>query len=252
MPLQRSEAWTYYTECYLPRVCYPLTASYLISKQLTKVQMKAMSIIIPGCGYNYNTHRAIIYGPQQIGGAGFRHLNVEQGVLQVAFFLRHIREKSQLGQLFRCIISWLQLSIGVSFSVFASPQVILPHMEAKWLAPMHNFLAEQNLSIQLDHGGVPLIQQENDSYIMDFILASNHYSPAEIRRLNYCRIYLNVVTISDLTMPDGVNINKSVRDCCPDIQSSRTAILGIIQERPSGNKWRLWRRVYLLWSNTNG
>ena len=252
MPLQRSEAWTYYTACYLPSVCYPLTASHLSPTQLTKIQVKAMSIIIPRCGYNRNTHRAIIYGPHRIGGAGFRHLKVEQGVLHVAYFLRHLRKKSQIGQLFRCAISWLQLSIGVSYSVFASPQIILPHLEAKWLASMRTFLADQNLSIQLDDCGIPAIQRENDSYIMDLILASNHYSPAEIRRLNYCRIYLNVVTISDLTMPDGVHIDKSVRDGRPDIHSSRPTILSINQERPSGNEWRLWRRAYLLWSDING
>jgi hypothetical protein len=35
-PLTRADAWTYYTACYLPRVCYPLTASYLTEKHPTK------------------------------------------------------------------------------------------------------------------------------------------------------------------------------------------------------------------------
>ena len=77
MPLTRSEAWTYYSACYLPSVTYPLTASALTTKQLTKIQTKAMSIIVPRCGYNRHTHRAIIYGPQRLGGAGFRHLAIE-------------------------------------------------------------------------------------------------------------------------------------------------------------------------------
>ena len=101
MPLTFSEAWTYYTACYLPSVCYPLTASFLTVAQLNKIQMRAMSIIIPRCGYNRNTHRSIIYGPHRLGGAGFRHLATEQGVLQVTYFLRHWRKQSQVGRLFR-------------------------------------------------------------------------------------------------------------------------------------------------------
>jgi hypothetical protein len=86
MPHTRSEAWTYYSACYLPSVTYPLTASALTTKQLTKIQTKAMTIIVPRCGYNRHTHRVIIYGPQCLGGAGFRHLAIEQGILQVTTF----------------------------------------------------------------------------------------------------------------------------------------------------------------------
>ena len=88
-PLSRTEAWTYYTACYIPSICYPLTASFMSPKQLTDVQKKAMSIIIPQCGFNRHTHRAIIYGPRSLGGANFRLLHVEQGLLQVTYFIRH-------------------------------------------------------------------------------------------------------------------------------------------------------------------
>ena len=201
-----------------------------------------MSIIIPRCGYNRHTHRSIIYGPHHLGGASFRHLYTEQGLLQVAYFLRHMRLPSQIGALFRCTLSWLQLSIGVSFPVLAQPAVPLPHMEAKWLSSMRTFLAEQKLSIQLATESVPAPQREHDSYIMDWILASNHYTLAEIPRLNYCWLYLNVVTVSDLAMPDGLHIDLCFRDGNSNLESSRSAILSIHQDNPSANEWRLWRR----------
>ena len=252
MPLQRNEAWTYYTACYLPSVCYPLTASYLTSKQLHKVQTRAMSIIIPRCGYNRHTYRSIIYGPHHIGGAGFRHLYTEQGLLQVAYLLRHIRTPSQIGTLLRCTLSWLQLSLGVSFPVMAQPAVPLPHMEAKWISSMRTFLAEQTLSIQLATDSVPAPQREHDSYIMDWILSCNHYTPAEIRRLNYCRLYLNVVTVSDLATPDGLHIDLCFRDGTSSPKSSQSTILGIHQANPTAKEWRMWRRANLLWSDIHG
>jgi hypothetical protein len=70
-PLTRLEAWTYYYACYLPAVGYPLACTFFSEKQLNTVQRKAMSIIIPRCGFNRNTKREILYGPMQYGGASF-------------------------------------------------------------------------------------------------------------------------------------------------------------------------------------
>jgi hypothetical protein len=83
-----------------------------------------MMIIVPRCGFNRNTHHSIIYGPQQLGGAEFRHIAVEQGVLKVAYFIRHWRLKSLVGELLKCSVAWLQVSVGVSYLVFQKPQSI--------------------------------------------------------------------------------------------------------------------------------
>ena len=86
-PLTRLETWTFYYACYLPSVSFPLPCSTLNYQQLDEVQRKAMSIIVARCGFNRNTRKEILYGPYELGGAGFRHLYVEQGVGQVQLFL---------------------------------------------------------------------------------------------------------------------------------------------------------------------
>jgi exonuclease III len=252
MPLTRSEAWTYYSACYLPSVTYPLTASFLTSKQLQKVQTRAMSIIVPRCGYNRNTHRSIIYGPHRLGGAGFRHLAVEQGVLQVTYFLRHVRQQSQVGKLILCALSWLQLSVGVSYPVLEQPLNPLPHIESLWLTSLRDFLASHKLSIQMTDTGIPPLQREHDTYIMDHILQANHYTKAEVRKINYCRMFLQAVTVSDLSHPDGTSIDLLMMQGQDSEKGSRTAILSIHQERPSDTEWKLWRRANLLWSTLAG
>jgi hypothetical protein len=249
MPLTRGKAWTYYTACYLPSVCYPLTASFLTSLQLNKIQMRAMSSIIPRCGYNRNTHRSIICGPQQLGGAGFRHLATERGTMQVTYFLRHWKKQSQVGRLFRCVLSWLQLSVGVSFPVLEQPTQTLPHDESKWLSSLRSVLTTQKLSIRLDEPGIPPLQRTHDSYLMDHILQSNHYTAAEVRKLNYCRLYLNVVTVSDITQPNDNSVDPSFYTGHLAASSSRPNLMSVHQERPSEQEWKLWRRAHLLWCN---
>ena len=101
---------------------------------------------------------------------------------------------------------------------------------------MHLFLAEQKLTIQLNDTGIPPLQREHDSYIMDHVLNSNHYTPAEVRRLNYCRLYLNVVTVSDLANPDGMTLDSAFLVGRISTRSSLLAKYGVNQERPSKNE----------------
>jgi hypothetical protein len=87
---------------------------------------------------------------------------------------------------------------------------------------------------------------------MDYILNCNHYTPAEIRKLNYCRLHLEVVTVSDLTLPCGTMMDVDKARCTPAGNSSRNSCLSVHQEKPSPAEWRLWRRACLLWSDING
>ena len=232
-PLSNAETWTYYTACYLPSVCCPLTGSHLTSAQLTAVQKKALSIIIPRCGYNRHTHISIIFGPRSLGGAGFKHLDVEQGVHQVTYFLRHWRLSSTMGKALQCVIAWAQLSVGVSYPILEYPQRPLPHLEALWIHSMRHFLARTATSFQLDKPSIPTAQREHDLYLMDCILQCNHYSPAEVRRLNYCRLFIGAVTVSDITLPCGtyLDVHKTHGQSSPS--SSRNTQLQVHQGNPS-------------------
>ena len=98
----------------------------------------------------------------------------------------------------------------------------------------------------------PPLQREHDSYIMDHVLNSNHYTPAEVRRLNYCRLYLNAVTVSDLANPDGMTLDLAFLEGRISTRRSLLAKYGVHQERPSKNEWRLWRRANLLWGTIDG
>lgn len=204
------EAWTYYYACYLPSIGYPLSCSSLTKAQLDRVQRTGMNIIIARCGYNRNTKREIIYGPMAYGGANFRHLYMHQGVGQITLFLRHWRQPHTLpGKLLKCAVAWTQMTAGTSYSIFQRVYEDLPHMESKWLISMRTFMAQINASIDLDQTGVPPTQRQNDAHIMDMILESDRFTSAEIRRLNYCRLFLQAVTISDLTDATGTRLDLS-------------------------------------------
>ncbi|KAI2494585.1 hypothetical protein MHU86_19955 [Fragilaria crotonensis] len=87
---------------------------------------------------------------------------------------------------------------------------------------------------------------------MDHILEAGTFTASEIRRLNYCRLYLQAVTISDITMITGDVLDQSKLAGYPSLQSSKSHWIPINQERPSEKEWTLWKKANLLWSDTRG
>ena len=207
-PLTRLEAWTYYFACYLPSVGYPLASSSLSKRQLDDVQKKAMAIIVARCGYNRNTKKEVLYGPLELGGANFRPLYVMQGTGQVQLFVRHWRLNSEAGKLLKIAVAWFQQQVGTSFSILDNVSIALPHLESKWINSLRLFLATTSMSLELDNAYIPARQRENDMHLMDVILASKKFTEAEIRRLNYCRLFLKATTIADITMIDGKSLDR--------------------------------------------
>ena len=251
-PLTRLEAWTFYYACYLPSVGYPLSCSSLSYKRLDQVQRRAMSIIVPRCGFNRNTKKEILYGPLELGGASFRHLYVQQGIGQVGLFMRNWRLKSMAGKLLRIAVGWFQLQVGMSYPFLENVSTPLPHLESKWLSSLRDFLASIDCSLHIDDTAIPELQRHHDSHIMDSILASRAFTAAEIRRLNYCRLYLQAQTLSDLVTLGGRSLDKAKLVGNPSLMSSTSHGVQINQSSPSDVDWKLWRRANTLWSTPGG
>ena len=92
-PLNRTEAWYFYSACFLvPSVTYPLANSHFSKALLQQTQHTAMSIIVAKCGFNRHTKREVLYGSTHLGGAEFSEsLYDKQGIGQVPAFLCHWR-----------------------------------------------------------------------------------------------------------------------------------------------------------------
>jgi hypothetical protein len=87
---------------------------------------------------------------------------------------------------------------------------------------------------------------------MKVVQSSGKFIPTEICKINYCRLYLNVVTISDLTNMNGRNLDCNKLSGHHFILSSRAHGSPIHQDRPLEHTWKLWKKVNTLWSRSDG
>ena len=88
---------------------------------------------------------------------------------------------------------------------------------------------------------------------MDLIITSGRFTSTQIWRLNYCRLFLQAVTVLDIATTSGFALDISKRNGHPSRpQSIETQWLHVNQERPSNDFWRLWKKANLLWSDVDG
>jgi hypothetical protein len=204
--------------------------------------------MLPKCSYNRNTPKAVIYGPLQFGGIKFRMLYVEQGLGQLTFFLKFWRTDFKASNLLRIATAWNQSMAGTGVSVLTDVSTPLPHLETQWIPSLHGFLHSINGSIELDDAYIPAWQREHDFYIMDVVLADSSYSPSNIRRINYCQLYLQATTASDICLPSGQAIDPAMFQGILSALSSASLHHHTVQSRPCEASWSVWQRALRLFS----
>jgi hypothetical protein len=87
---------------------------------------------------------------------------------------------------------------------------------------------------------------------MDVIQNSHQFTDARVKRLNYCRLFLKAVTLSDISHTTGTRLDMCKLEGRPSLVSSETHGPTIYQETPSTAKWILWKRANRLWSDVDG
>jgi hypothetical protein len=247
--LSRQEAWTYYFSKYLTSPGYPLPVCHFSPVELQRLERKVLPALFARSGFNRNTSRNVLFGPTRLGGAGFRPFSTEQGVGQLQFFVKHWTHPLEPGQLLRVAVAWAQVNVGVSYSIFNNVVPRLPHFESKWLQSLRNFLRLLQGQLRLDITFVPEIQRVNDSHIMDHVLERGSFSRADICRINYCRLYLQAVTVSDISTASGTKLAPGIRSGDPTLWSGVTRYHKTNQARPNSSSWRLWSKAMALISD---
>ena len=105
-------------------------------------------------------------------------------------------------------------------------------MEDQWLALLCDFLNTINATLDLDHTFVPPLQQEDDVHLMDMVLNSKTFTAIQICRINYCCLYLQVHTLSDITQNCGVWLDKSMLKGNPDADAPSSNLIHFVQRQP--------------------
>jgi hypothetical protein len=134
-----------------------------------------------------------------------------QGVNQTTLFIQHIRLMDSIGKMLRIGYCWAHLFCSVSFQLLSNPTVPLPHKPGGWFYYLRRFLANSEVSIELQFPifCFPQLLQRGDIDLMDAFLSLKQ-TPAKIRTLNLCRLYLKAESLAEICDVNGTCILPSM------------------------------------------
>lgn len=218
---------------------YSLPTLSLSQSNCTHIQAPALQATLSKLHLNRNISRAIVFGPATYGGLSLPDQYTSAGISQLHLLLGHLCLQDKTAKLLLIDISYLQLLVGSS-TLFLNLQYskYANFTDQGWLITVWKFLNKVNMHLHIRQAFNPVPPRQHDSCIMDYCI--QHYSDCTtLRTINRCRIYLQVIFLSDICSADGTLI---LPECIGGSRpKNRKSILEWpVQPRPPQPAWRIW------------
>jgi hypothetical protein len=243
-------AHRYYGSVFFPSVTYSFPTNAIPERHLQQIQNKSTRPILNKMGYAKSFPHALIYGPPSLGGIGLRTFYDEQGSTKMELVLKHLRCPTMVNTQLHIALAWCQRMCGTSTPILEFPTIELPHLETTFFPSLREYLKSTDAALVLETTHITPLQRIGDFHLMDSVLQSNHFTPRQIRLINYCRLFLQVHTIADLATAGGTHIDQCFIHGKPSLLSSTSTDLEIHQDRPATiEAWKVWKSACKLWCN---
>jgi hypothetical protein len=203
------------------------------------IQAPTLAALLPKLHLNRNIARSIVFGPIKYGGLAIKTLYSIQNIGQLTLFVGHSREKDKTSTLLNISISHMQLSVGTCTSVLQLPfSTYGAWLESYWLVSFWRFLQRASLSINLTPQWLPTHTQRGDIALIDHFVTQS-YKAHQLIQLNRCRLYLQVITLTDIVSADGACNIPDIFIGLP-LLDRRSTLKWPSQQLPSDKDWAVW------------
>ena len=214
----------------------------------------AYKVIVPKIGPSEKIPLEIRYASTALFGLGLPNIYTLQGIEHIKLFISHISSGSKIGYSLTTLLEYINLEIGsdkLIFDLNFNKWHYLLH--DCWLKVLWKFCAESNIQLK---GSYKTLQKQriNDVCLMDTLVHDNQnfFTKADIIRINRCRIYLQVIFLSDLAISNGIRLDEKMLYGHRN-DDRRSEIRWQCQQYPPEKDWKLFRDcVKLIWlKNSN-
>ncbi len=228
---------------------YLLSCCTLTQAQCRHIQAPALADLIQKLHLNKHTPHAVLFGDARYGGLGLPDLYTDQGFGQLKFLVGHLKLADDTGLI--CIsLSHLQIYTGSATPVLSL--AFAPYakwIDSSWLTSVWKYTSQLKIGIDIEDQWTPIVCRLHDALIMDVVLQFN-FSPKSLLQINLYRLYLQVLTISDIVSADGITRLPTTAkgEQAPHRVSS---LYWPQQQRPPAAAWAQWN-LFLSHISTRG
>jgi hypothetical protein len=195
-------------------------------------------------GYEHGFPRALIHGPEEMGGAEIPHLFSEMMGMKIEAIISHVRANTVLGKSIKINIDHLQLCSGLAQPIFTSKDYI-GYIDENWLTHVRNYIITINGTLDTKDTSLPTKQRENNLILMDEF-KSLGFKDSELKIINNWRLFFQVSTLVDICTPDGFRIQQ----CFLEFPAENH--INVYKENESSLQWptqrKSGRKSFNLWS----
>jgi len=233
-------------------ISYPLPVLTFTIQQCEKLGNKLFSATLPKCGITSKFPVLYRHLPRKYQGLGLPHLYLDQESRKLQELLLHSIDKSPCWKQLHLSLEIAQLETGTCDIVYNSPHQLASLLPNTWVRSQWIFLSKHGITIQGWRQKHPL-QRRNDQPIMEAFQKAG-VSIQTLRILNKCRMYLNVITVSDITDGYGESIlnDSLVGYVIRDVESSKYSWKKV--NKPTVREWEIWKQflfsVFTVGSNS--
>jgi len=222
-------------------ISYSLGAYTLTPTQLARIHSVVEQAYLAKEGLNRKFPKAVIQGPRFYGGQRDTGLYTRKGYQQLRLFLGHIRNADTPGEMIRQENEFLQLTAGIRDPILGSKSSHkwLEWVEETWVTDVKLFLLGIAAGILLKSQWHQQIQREHDSFLMDYI--PEECDKKTSQQINRCRVFLQALTVADITTSDGKQIDRSYLN--GKINEAYSSVLTCPHKRDIHKKgWIQWEK----------
>ena len=237
----RREAFLAYFSIFLPAVSYILPLTTLTKQQCHRIHSKPTQIFLQKAGFPSTLNRHVVFGCRTSGGLGYRDLFVEQGVAHITKLIQTLRTPGQSKSLLLLLLNEWQISSGSSYPLLEIPTRPCKHLEGTWLLSTRTFLSDINASIPIVAMYCPCPLRLFDCAIMDAFNTIPGLGRKRLMHLNYCRLYLQIHFLSEITNTQGTHLLPGFWNGDPTSRPAPPLHRYPRQTSPSPAIWQLWR-----------
>ena len=218
---------------------YHLPATSLTETQCKGLESALYRTTLPRCGISEKLPLAIRYATPRYLGLGIPRFLQHQGLSHLREFVKHNHGSTIFAQQLQTSLELIQTIIGTQSWCFSYPSTHYAKLvDTCWTRTLWEFTSSHNIEIQSKHTRIETPRHQ-DSFLMEDFVASG-VTHDTLKRLNACRLYLQVITVSDICDAAGRMIleeslhGRLTRDRVSSFKWP-------IQPRPSQRAWKAWR-----------
>jgi hypothetical protein len=180
-----------------------------------------------------------LFAGPRYGGICIPEYYTELGYGHLQYFIGHLKLGDDVGQLILSLITQTQLQVGSTTQCFQlSYSTYAKWIDSTWITDVWKYTNRVGITIELEKPWLPPLLRDGDIALMDLALTFD-LDMHQLRCINYCRIYFQVITVGDIVTARGDQLIQTALLGEKDWQRVSTLQWPDIP-RPPSTFWNIW------------